>query len=131
MEHLAQTLAVIDPLVALAVFAATAMTDAVCVLYTASVAHRRDLATANWGALAYMLSAVAVISLTSNWVYVVFAALGAWVGSYATMKYLRWRSGRDAARDAAMAEAVAAHGAHARHTAASPGATPAAKSLAA
>jgi hypothetical protein len=57
---------------------------------------------------------VAVISLTSNWVYVVFAALGAWVGSYATMKYLRWRSRRDAVRDAAMGDVVAAHGAHVR-----------------
>ncbi len=88
MEHLAS----IDPWIALGVFAATALTDAVCVLYTASVAHRRDLAAANWGALTYMLSAFAVISFTNNWVYVVFAALGAWIGAYATMKYLRWRS---------------------------------------
>jgi phage-related minor tail protein len=90
MEHLAN----IDPLIALGVFAATALTDAVCVLYTASVAHRRDLAAANWGSLTYMLSAFAVISFINNWVYVVFAALGAWIGAYATMKYLRWRSPR-------------------------------------
>ena len=87
----------IDPVIALGVFAATALTDAGCVLYTASVAHRRDLAAANWGALTYMLSAVAVISFTNNWVYVVFAALGAWIGAYATMKVLRWRSAREQA----------------------------------
>ena len=35
-----------------------------------------------------MLSAFAVISFTNNWIYVVFAALGSWIGAYATMKYL-------------------------------------------
>lgn len=94
MQQLAQHLAGIDPWIALGVAAATALTDAVCVLYTSSVVHRRDLAAANWGALTYMLSAFAVISFASNWSYVVFAALGAWVGGYATMKYLRWRAAR-------------------------------------
>jgi hypothetical protein len=36
-----------------------------------------------------------VISFTSNWIYVAFAALGSWIGAYATMKYLRWRRARD------------------------------------
>ena len=92
------------------------LTDAMCVMYTAAVVHRRDLATANWGALTYMLSAFAVISFTSHWFYVVFAALGAWVGTYATMKYLRWRTtrrdatGRAAAMPAdALPEAQADH----------------------
>jgi hypothetical protein len=100
MQYLAGiALPVIDPWIALGVFAATMLTDAVCVMYTAAVVHRRDLATANWGALTYMLSAFAVISFTSHWFYVVFAALGAWVGTYASMKYLRWRTTR---RDAAI-----------------------------
>ena len=85
MEHLAG----IDPWIALGVVAAMAFTDAVCVLFTSSVVHRRDLAAANWSALSYMLSAFAVISFTNNWIYVVFAALGSWIGAYATMKYLR------------------------------------------
>ena len=87
-------LAHIDPWIALGVLAATALTDALCVLYTSSVVHHRDLASANWGSLTYMLSAFAVISFTNNWAYVFFAALGAWIGTYATMKYLRWRSAR-------------------------------------
>jgi len=82
----------IDPLIALGVVAATMLNDAVSVLYTASVAHRRDFSAANWGAMTYMLSAYAVISFTSNWAYVVFAALGSWIGAFATMRYLRWRS---------------------------------------
>jgi hypothetical protein len=84
MEHLAN----IDPWIALGVVAATALTDAVCVLFTSSIIHRKDLAAANWSAMSYMLSAFAVISFTNNWVYVVFAALGSWIGAYATMKYL-------------------------------------------
>jgi hypothetical protein len=101
MEHLAS----IDPWIALGVVAATALTDALCVMYTASVVHRRDVAAANWGSLTYMLSAFAVISFTNNWTYVVFAALGAWIGTYATMKYLRWRS----AHVAQPGSATAAH----------------------
>src|SRR5262245_14099633 len=82
----------IDPLIALGVVAATALTDAVCVMFTSSVVQRRDLAAAKWGSLTYMLSAFAVISFTNNWLYVVFAALGSWIGAYATMKVLRWRT---------------------------------------
>jgi len=99
-------LANIDPWIALGVAAATLLTDAVCVMYTASVVHRRDLAAANWGALTYMLSAFAVISFTSNWTYVVFAALGSWIGAYATMKYLRWQRARDAREIVAAAALV-------------------------
>lgn len=97
MQYLADmNLSAIDPWIALGVVAATAITDAVCVMYTSAVVHRRDLATANWGSLTYMLSAFAVISFTTHWFYVVFASLGAWVGSYASMKYLRWRASRSA-----------------------------------
>lgn len=98
-----EQLASIDPWIAVGVVAATALTDAVCVMYTSSVVHRRDLAAANWGSLTYMLSAFAVISFTNNWTYVVFAALGSWIGAYATMKYLRWRSARVAQPDSAAA----------------------------
>ena len=103
MAHLAN----IDPLIALGVIAATALTDAVCVLFTSSVMHRKDLAAANWSSLSYTaLSAFAVISFTNNWIYIVFAALGSWIGAYATMKYLRWQSARNTQREGA-APAVA------------------------
>ena len=99
MEHLAN----IDPWIALGVVAATALTDAVCVMFTSSVVHRKDLAAANWSSLSYMLSAFAVISFTNNWKYVVFAAIGSWIGAYATMKYLRRRSARLAQPESAAA----------------------------
>ena len=109
-------LANIDPWLALGVVAATALTDAVCVLFTTSIIHRRDLAAANWSGLSYMLSAFAVISFTNNWVYVVFAALGSWIGAYVTMKYLRWRTThRDARSPAAAMHADAIPEAQADH----------------
>jgi hypothetical protein len=66
----------IDPLIATGVILSTAVTDAVYVMFNAAVSTRRRFAAANWSSLWYLLSAFAVISYTSNWAYVVFAALG-------------------------------------------------------
>ena len=79
----------IDPLVAGGVVAATALTDALYVMFTAAVAGRRPLAAANWSASWYVVSSFAVISYTSNPVYVAFAAIGSWIGAYASISWLR------------------------------------------
>jgi hypothetical protein len=84
MEQLAQ----IDIWLALGVVLATAATDAVYVMFTSSVIARRRVAAANWSSLWYLLSSFAVISYTNNWVYVVFAAAGSWLGAYLTMTFL-------------------------------------------
>jgi hypothetical protein len=78
----------IDPLIALAVFAATAVTDAAYVFFNAAVVARHRIRAANWSAVWYMLSAFAVISYTENPVYVVFAATGSWFGAYASVSWL-------------------------------------------
>jgi len=78
----------IDPLVAAGVVAATAATDAVYVMFTSAVSARKRLPAATWSSVWYMLSSFAVISYTSNWAYVVFAAMGSWIGAYASMTYL-------------------------------------------
>ena len=83
-----QTITAIDPWLALGVIIATALTDAVYVMFTSSVIARKRVAAANWSALWYTLSSFAVISYTNNWVYVVFAAVGSWIGAYVTMTYL-------------------------------------------
>jgi uncharacterized membrane protein YhaH (DUF805 family) len=75
-------------LIALAVFGATIVTDAVFVMFTAAVAARHRFRAANWSAVWYLLAAVSVISYTSNAVYVVFAAVGSWVGAYLSMTWL-------------------------------------------
>ena len=105
MEHLAT----IDVWLALGVVAAMAITDAVCVMFTSSIIHRKGLAVANWSALSYTLSSFAVITYTNNWVYVVFAALGSWIGAYITMKYLHApveRADRDEPVAAALGDPV-------------------------
>jgi len=40
-----------------------------------------------------VLSSFAVISYTSNWLYVIFAAAGSWLGAYATMTFLHGTPG--------------------------------------
>jgi uncharacterized membrane protein YhaH (DUF805 family) len=78
----------IDPLIAAGVFVATAATDGVYVMFTAAVVARRRLPAATWSSVWYLLSSFAVISYTSNWIYVGFAALGSWVGAFATITFL-------------------------------------------
>jgi hypothetical protein len=77
-----------NPLVALAVFCATIITDAVYVQFTAAVASRHRLRAANWSSIWYLLAAFSVISYTGNAAYVVFAALGSWVGAYLSVTWL-------------------------------------------
>ena len=81
-------LSTIDPMIAGGVVVTTAFTDAVYVLFTASVAARRRFAAATWSSVWYLLSSYAVISYTENWVYVAFAAVGSWLGAYASITYL-------------------------------------------
>ena len=78
----------IDPMIAGAVVLTTAFTDAVYVLFTASVAARRRFAAATWSSVWYLLAAFAVISYTSNWAYVPFAALGSWIGGFLSITAL-------------------------------------------
>jgi len=84
----------IDPLIAAGVFAATAATDAVYVMFTAAVTARRRMPAATWSSIWYLLSSFAVISYTSNWIYVCFAALGSWVGAFASISFLHRMPGR-------------------------------------
>src|SRR5437763_5868288 len=79
----------LNPLIALGVVASTAATDAAYVFFTAAVTSRRRAWAANWSAIWYTLSAFAVISYTENACYVVVAALGSWLGAYASMTSLR------------------------------------------
>src|ERR671936_1764510 len=78
----------INPLIALGVVASTAATDAAYVFFTAAVTSRRRVWAANWSAIWYMLSAFAVISYTENAFYVVFAALGSWLGAFLSGTWL-------------------------------------------
>src|SRR5215510_15051110 len=78
----------IDPLLSLGVVLATAATDAVYVMFTSAVVARRRVPAATWSSVWYLLSSFAVISYTNNWAYVLFAAIGSWIGAYLTMTFL-------------------------------------------
>ena len=77
-----------NPLIAVGVVASTAATDAVYVMFTAAVTARRRAIAASWSSLWYLLSAFAVISYTGNAIYVVFAAVGSWLGAFAAVTWL-------------------------------------------
>ena len=78
----------INPLTAIAVVLATAATDAVYVMFTSAVVAKKRVPAATWSSIWYLLSSFAVISYTENWVYVGFAAVGSWIGAYASMTFL-------------------------------------------
>ena len=81
-------LSAINPLTAGAVILATAATDAVYVMFTSAVVAKKRLPAATWSSIWYMLSSFAVISYTENWAYVLFAAVGSWIGAFASMTFL-------------------------------------------
>jgi hypothetical protein len=82
----------IDPWIAIGVVVATAATDSVYVMFMAAVTARRRVPAATWSSVWYLLSSFAVISYTSHWVYVGFAALGSWIGAYASITFLSHRT---------------------------------------
>lgn len=84
LQHLSQ----LHPLLAIGVVLSTAATDAVYVLFTAAVSGRRRISAATWSSAWYLLSSFAVITYTRDWTYVVFAALGSWIGAYISMSFL-------------------------------------------
>ncbi len=53
-----------------------------------AVVARKRVPAATWSSIWYVLSSFAVISYTNNWVYVVFAGAGSWIGAYVTMTFL-------------------------------------------
>ena len=78
-----------QPLLALGVVCSTAATDAVYVLFTASVAARKRVPAATWSSVWYVLSAFAVITYTHAAIYVAFAAIGSWIGAFASMSLMQ------------------------------------------
>ena len=81
-------LAGIDPLIGAGVVVTTALTDAVYVFFNAAVSSRKRVAAASWSSIWYLLSAFAVISYTTNWAYVLFAAIGSWIGGFLSVTVL-------------------------------------------
>ena len=77
-------MAAIDPLTAGGVVLATAATDAVYVMFTSAVVARERVPAATWSSVWYLLSSYRRDQLHGKLVYVVFAAVGSWLGAFAT-----------------------------------------------
>jgi hypothetical protein len=86
-EHLAH----LNLLLALGVLASTAATDFVYVLFTAAVSARKRVPAATWSSIWYLLSSFAVITYTRDPLFVAFAAIGSWIGAFASMTVLHKR----------------------------------------
>ena len=76
-------------LVALSVFTAYFFIDILIAYYTVSVVRGNALKSSHSGAAVYLLTSYGVINYTHNWWYIVFVVLGAWLGTYA---YVKWNS---------------------------------------
>jgi hypothetical protein len=96
----------LSPLIAIAVVVSTATTDAVYVLFNAAVSEHRRIRAASWSSIWYLLSAFAVISYTQNAIYVLFAAVGSWIGAFCAITWLTHSSG--ASHSARLERAVGA-----------------------
>lgn len=87
-----------NPMIGLAVSASTATTDAAYVLYNAAISSRRRVAAATLSSVWYLLAAFAVISYTTNPIYVLFAAAGSWLGAFGAVSWLGYRDERNAVK---------------------------------
>ena len=64
-------------------------TDILYVLYTRYIMQNRAWATANTAGILYGLFAYGTIQYTNNHWYVIFVILGAWIGTFFTVKYFK------------------------------------------
>lgn len=74
-------------IVAIGLFFAATFLDAIFALYTVAVIKTKPLRAANLSFLTYTLEAVGVVNYVKNGWYLVPLAIGAFVGSYAVVKW--------------------------------------------
>jgi hypothetical protein len=74
-------------LVAVGLFFAATLLDAIFALYTVAVVNTNPMRAANLSFLTYTLEAVGVVNYVNNKWYLAPLACGAFVGSYAVVKW--------------------------------------------
>ena len=74
-------------LVAIGLFFVALALDIVFALYTVAVVKLNPLFAANMSALTYLLGAAGILSYVRNKWYLVPLSLGAFIGTYAVVKY--------------------------------------------
>lgn len=73
--------------IALMIFFAYMLIDAMYAYYTLAVTRKRPLTSASVGALMHFLIAFGVLNYVENYLYVVPLALGSWVGTYLVVRH--------------------------------------------
>lgn len=73
--------------IALVVFCAYLLIDAMYAYYTLAVTQQKPVASATVGALMHFLIAFGVLNYVQNYLYVIPLALGSWVGTYLVVRY--------------------------------------------
>ena len=72
---------------AIGLFFAATLLDAIFALYTVAVINTNPFRAASLSFLTYMLEAVGVVNYVENKLYLLPLAVGAFVGSYAVVKW--------------------------------------------
>lgn len=71
-----------DLKIALLIFFAYMLTDALYAYYTLLVTRKRPIASASVGAMMHFLIAFGVLNYVQNYLYLIPLALGSWLGTY-------------------------------------------------
>ena len=83
LEHWQQ----FDVKVALIVFVAYLLVDAMYAYYTIVVTKKKPFAAASVGALMHFLIAFGVLNYVQNYLYIIPLALGSFIGTYLMVRY--------------------------------------------
>lgn len=76
-----------DLKIAIAVFIAYLLIDAMYAYYTLAVTRKKPMAAASVGALMHFLIAFGVLNYVQNYLYVIPLALGSWIGTYLVVRH--------------------------------------------
>ncbi|HSX41273.1 MAG TPA: hypothetical protein VLF21_01360 [Candidatus Saccharimonadales bacterium] len=83
---LSHALSTFQPVVAIGLFFAYIVMDALFALYTLAVSQKRPLKAANISFIYWFVASLGIIGFVSNYLYVGSIALGSWVGTYLVVK---------------------------------------------
>jgi hypothetical protein len=75
-----------DPRIAIAVFVAYLLIDAMYAYYTLAITRRQPVAAATVGSLMYVLIAFGILNFVENYLYVIPMVIGSWIGTYVVVK---------------------------------------------
>ncbi len=75
-----------DWLIAVFIFLAYFVVDALYVKYALAVVAKKAVSAANFGSLMYVLMAFGIFNYTHNFLYVIPVGLGSWLGTYIIIK---------------------------------------------